>query len=98
MRLRNHVLLADWIADEAADDTLTRFEAGEAARQELDLLEQGAALSPQQAEVWTLARQGAGIGEIARMLGKTPNHISVQKHNAVKNMKQANEARTAAGR
>src|SRR5215212_1741628 len=92
---RNSVLLADEMADEATNDSLARFEASEAARQELDLMEQGAALSPQQAEVWTLARQGAEIGEIANILGKTPNHISVQKHNAVRAMKQAHEAGAA---
>jgi len=91
--LRNHVPLADEMVDEAADDTLTRFEALEATRQELDVLEQEAALSTQQAEVWTLARQGVEIPEIASMLGKTPNHISVQKHYAVNKMKQTDEAR-----
>jgi DNA-binding CsgD family transcriptional regulator len=101
MRLRNHILLVDEMADVAEDDTLARFEAGEAARQEvnlLDLLEEEAALSPQQAEVWTLLRQGVEIEEIASMLGKTPNHISVQKHNAVRKLKQVDEVRAAAGR
>jgi DNA-binding CsgD family transcriptional regulator len=98
MGSRDHKPLPDEVSDEAVDDTLARFEALEAARQELDALQREAALSPQQAEVWALSRKGLEFGEIASMLGKSPNQISVQKHNAVKQMRRTAEARDAFGR
>jgi RNA polymerase sigma factor (sigma-70 family) len=63
-------------------------------KETLDALEKKAGLSQQQAAVWQWLRRGTEIKEIAAELGISENLVSVQKHNAVKKLK---EARRAAG-
>jgi RNA polymerase sigma factor (sigma-70 family) len=58
----------------------------------LDALEQAAGLSPQQAAVWQRLRRGMRISEIAAELGVSENSVSVQKHNAIKKLKEAKRA------
>lgn len=80
---------------EVATITSEDEQIAELERKEtLDALEKKAGLSQQQAAVWQWLRRGTEIKEIAAELGISENSVSVQKHNAVKKLK---EARRAAG-
>ncbi len=72
----------------AEDEDLAEFVLQETLRshQQLDALEQVAELSSQQAAIWERLRNGKEIAEIAAELDITVNHVSVQKHNAIKRL------------
>jgi RNA polymerase sigma factor (sigma-70 family) len=70
------------------DEQMTELERKEM----LDALEQEADLSPQQAEVWQRLRRGMEIKAISSELGISENSVSVQKHNALKKLKEAKRA------
>ena len=79
----------------AEDEDLTEFEREETLRQQrqqLDILEQVAGLSPQQTEVWRRRYKGMEIAEIAAELGISENQVSVQNHNALKKLSAARKA------
>ena len=79
----------------AEDEDLTKFEREETLRQQrqqLDILEQVARLSPQQTEVWRRRYKGMEIAEIAAELGISENQVSVQNHNALKKLSAARKA------
>lgn len=66
----------------------------EAARQQVDALEQAAKLSPQQWAVWKRRRARLSREEIAEELEISRDQVYVQLHNATKKLR---EARKAAG-
>lgn len=85
------------LAQPEADFDLEDFELRETLRQQLrqlEALEQTAGLSPQQMDVWRLAREGKDNAEIAAQLGVGKNQVSVVLHNAKKKLV---EARKVAG-
>jgi hypothetical protein len=89
-------LVADEPVEEFSLDAAT-FEVEareEAARQEIDMLEEAAELKGQVAAVWKGVRDRLSPEEIAEELGISRNQVYVQKHDAIKRLR---EARKAAG-
>jgi hypothetical protein len=79
---------------EGTDRDIEDFVLREEVRQQLDALEQAAAFSPQEAQVWQLLRKDMDIGEIAVELSIPKGQVSVVAHRA---RRKAREAREAAG-
>ncbi len=80
------------LAGPEIDPALEEFELKEAARQQieqLDMLEQRAKLSPQQAEVWRRLRRGMEIEEVAAELGIPKTQVSVAKNKAIQKLQKA---------
>ncbi len=79
------------------DGDLAEFERQETLRQQreqLDELEQLAALPPRQEAVWRRVRQGMKEAEIAAELNMSKNNVYVHKYHAIQRLI---EARKAAG-